>query len=214
MLVHTISFNVKGVTLKNEEGNDIQKEIKNILKEYKNNNYFDSLYGGYTNNDIKEMDLNISEYEGYSFPAKLVGDEYEGEECIKIYFKTYNDDYIHVGYAPKNTLAEISEWITKEGIKKEGKLEVIGGRYKHTEIIEEDYEEKEKIVTEELTYGLEITLNFYNDKIDNDYLKKQEAIKRKINKEQAIPYIIVGIVSIPFIWILYKIFSFFISLFN
>ncbi len=214
MLVHKISFKVKGVTFRNEEGKDIQKEIKDILKEYKNNDFFDSLYGGYTNNDIKEMDLDVSEYEGYSFPAKLVGNEYEGEECIKIYFKTYNDNYIHVGYVPKNNLDEISEWITKEGIKTEGILEVTGGRYKHSEIIEEDYEEKERIVTEELTYGLEITLNFYDDKIDNNYLKKQEKINKDINREKAIPYIIVGIVCIPFIWILYKIFSFFIWLFN
>ena len=214
MLVHTISFKVKGVTFKNEEGKDIQKEIKSILKEYKNNDYFDSLYGGYTNNDIKEMDLDVSEYEGYSFPAKLVGDKYEGEDCIKIYFKTYNDDYIHVGYAPKDNLDEISEWITKEGIKTEGRLEVTGGKYKHSEIIEEDYEEKERIVTGELTYGLKITLNFYDDKIDNDYLKKQEKMKRNVNREKVIPYIIIGIISIPFIWILYKIFSFFIWLFS
>lgn len=214
MLVHTITFKIKGVTFKNEEGNDIQKEIKDILKEYKNNDYFDSLYDGYTNNDIKEMNLDVSEYEGYSFPAKLVGDEYKGEDRIKIYFKTYNDDYIHVGYAPKDNLNEISEWITKEGVKTEGRLEVTGGRYKHSEIIEENYEEKERIVTEELTYGLKIILNFYDDKIDSDYLKKQEETKRDINREKAIPYIIIGIICIPFIWILYKIFSFFIWLFE
>ena len=83
MLVHKINFKVKGVTFKNEDGKDIQKEIIKILKEYKKNEYFDSLYGGYTNKEIKEMDLNVSEYEGYQFPAKLVGDEYDGEECLK-----------------------------------------------------------------------------------------------------------------------------------
>ena len=40
------------------------------------------------------MDLNVSEYEGYKFPAKLVGDEYNGEDCFKIYIKTYNDNYV------------------------------------------------------------------------------------------------------------------------
>lgn len=214
MLVHTISFKVKGVTFKNEEGKDIQKEIKNILKEYKHNDYFDKLYGSYTNKEIQEMDLNVSEYEGYYFPAKLVGDEYEGKDCIKIYFKTYNDNYIHIGYVPENDLETISEWITKEGIKTEGRLEVTGGRYKHLEIIEEDYEEKERIVTEELTYGLKIILNFYDDKIDSDYLKKQEEIKRNINREKVIPYIIIGIISIPFIWLFYKIVSFLFWLFD
>ena len=88
MLIHSISFKVKGTTFKNEENKDIQKEIKKVLKEYKENDYFDELYGGYTNKEIKEIDLNISEYEGYLFPAKLVGDEYNKEDCLKIYFKT------------------------------------------------------------------------------------------------------------------------------
>ena len=63
MLIHSISFKVKGTTFKNEENKDIQKEIKKVLKEYKENDYFDELYGGYTNKEIKEIDLNISEYE-------------------------------------------------------------------------------------------------------------------------------------------------------
>lgn len=214
MLVHRIDFKVKGVTFKNEEGKDIQKEIKRILKDYKRNDYFDSLYGGYTNSEIKEMDLNVSEYEGETFPVQLVGDEYNNEECLKIYFKTYGDEYVHVGYAPKEKLAEISEWLSKEELKVDGKLEVVGGKYKHTEIYEEDYEEKERIVVEELTYGLEITLNFYDNKIDSDYLKRQEETKKDIKKEKTIPYIIMGIICIPFIWILYKTFSFFIWLFN
>ena len=58
MVVKTIEFNVAGVTFKNKEGKDIQKEIKRVLKEYKQNDYFDELYGGYTNKEIKEMDLD------------------------------------------------------------------------------------------------------------------------------------------------------------
>lgn len=214
MLVHTMSFKVKGVTFKNEENNDIQKEIKKILKEYKSNGYFDKLYGGYTNNEIKEMDLNVSEYEGYSFPARLVGDEYKGKDCVKIYFKTYNNEYIHVGYAPKENLDEIAKWITKVGIKTEGKLEIIGGKYKHSEIYEEDYEEKEEIVTEELTYGLEVTLYFYDNVPPPSYQRKTHNNKQKINIEKVIPYIIIGIVSIPAIFLLYRTFSFFICLFS
>lgn len=167
MLLNSIEFRVVGVTFENEEGKDVQKEIRKILNEYKRNDYFDELYGGYTNSEIKEMDLNISEYEGYDFPAKLVGDQYNGEECIKIYFKTYNNEYIHVGYTPKESLNEVIEWLTKEDITVKGTLEVVGGKYKYCEIYEEDYEEKERIGTKELTYGLEVTLNFYNNKENN-----------------------------------------------
>lgn len=164
MLLKRMVFRVSGVTFKNEEGKDIQKEIIKVLNEYKANNYFDELYGGYTNSEIKEMDLNVCQYEGYKFPAKIAGDEYNGENCFKIYFKTYNDDYIHIGYAPKKNLEELTEWLTKENVKVKGNLSIVGGKYKYCELYEEDYEEKERVAIKELTYGIEIQLDFY----DND----------------------------------------------
>lgn len=213
MLVHEISFKVKGVTLKNEDGKDIQKEIKNILKEYKDNDYFESLYGGYTNSEIKEMDLNVSEYEGEIFPVKLVGDEYNHDECLKVYFKTYNDEYVHVGYAPKDKLEELSNWLTKENLKINGKLEVVGGKYKHSEIYEEDYKEKERVVIEELTYGLEVTLEFSNKQIKkciNETLEDDTKIngKKEQNRLNITVAIIIIIIATPFIWLFWKILSF------
>ena len=194
MLVKQISFKVKGVTFQNEDNEDIQKEIKRILKEYKNNGYFDELYGGYTDKEIVEMDLNVSEYEGYSFPVKLVGDEYNGEDCLKIYFKTYDDKYVHVGYAPKEKINDISEWISKKDLRIDGKLNIVGGKYKYAEIYEEDYEEKERVVKQELTYGIEITLSFYDSKIEPKYQEEQERIK-KIEKEMKIGKIIGQLVT-------------------
>lgn len=207
MQIHKIVFKVKGVTFKNEEGKDIQKGIKGILKEYKKNDFFDKLYGGYTNKEIIEYDLNVSEYENVKLPAKLVGDEYNGEECLKIYLKTYFDDYFHVGYAPKENLNEISEWLTREDLKCDGYMEIIGGKYKHSEIQEnEEYEEVEKVVIEELTYGLEVTLTFYNDEIDPEIEKRreeEEKRKKKIEKNiligEMIQIIIVAMIVIPFI---------------
>lgn len=217
MLIHTISFNVKGVTFKNEEGEEVQEEIKKILKGYKDNDYFDSLYGGYTNSEIKEMDLNVSEYEGERFPVKLVGDEYNNEECLKIYFKTYDNKYIHVGYAPKENLDEISDWLNKDNLNVNGTLEVIGGKYKHTEIYEEDYEEKERVITEELTYGLKIVLEFYDKQVSEQYLKMKES-EEKIKEEQRRNNIILGIIIItiliPFVWIFFKIINFINYLFE
>lgn len=183
MLLHSIEFKVAGVTYENEEGRDIQKEIKKILNEYKRNDYFDELYDGYTNSEIKEMDLHVSEYEGCKFPAKIVGDEYKGEECFKIYFKTYNDEYVHIGYSPKDSIEELIEWLSKENIKVDGTLEIIGGKYKYCELYEEDYEEKERVATKELTYGIKILLKFYSK---NEGNKKDELteVLDKLNKEQ------------------------------
>ena len=206
MLVKSINFNVKGVTFENEDKRDVQKEIKKILKEYKNNDYFEKLYGGYTNSEIKEMDLNIGEYEGYEFPAKLVGDENDGEECFKIYLKTYNDDYVHVGYAPKDMIDELKEWLTKNNLKIQGKAKIIGGKCKHCEIYEEDYEEKERVAIIELTYGIEITLYFYDDKTNPEYIKMQEQ-KEKIQKGQKIEEIIKVIIYLIIISIGLWLFS-------
>lgn len=211
MLIHTINFNVKGVTFKNEEGKEVQGEIKNILKGYKDNDYFDSLYGGYTNSEIKEMDLNVSEYEGKAFSVKLIGDMYNNEECLKVYFKTYNDEYVHVGYAPKDKLKEISEWLNKKDLKVDGKLEVVGGKYKHTEFYEEDYEEKEKVVIEELTYGLQIVLNFYDEQVSPEYIKMKEEenkIKNQQNIEKNISIAVYLIVIGVLFWIFSKLWSF------
>lgn len=182
MLVHKIDFRVAGVTFENEDGKDIQKEIKRILNEYKKNNYFDELYGGYINSEIIEMDLNVSEYEGYKFPAKLVGDEYNGEDCFKIYIKTYNDNYVHIGYAPKDNVNELAEWLSKEDLTIDGNLEITGGKYKYCEIYEEDYEEKEKVETKELKYGGVVTLTFCDNQISPDFINKQK--EREIEKEK------------------------------
>lgn len=184
MLLKRMVFKVAGVTFKNEDGKDIQKEIIKVLNEYKNNNYFDELYGGYTNPEIKEMDLNVCQYEGYKFPAKIVGDEYNGENCFKIYFKTYNDDYIHIGYAPKKNLEELTEWLTKENINVKGTLSIVGGKYKYCELYEEDYEEKEKVVTKELTYGIEIQLDFYDSNYETTLTQILEKYGETLPDEQ------------------------------
>lgn len=230
MLLNSINFKVTGVTFKNEEGKDVQKEIKRILNEYKKNDYFGDLYGGYTNSEIKEMDLNISEYEGYKFPTKIVGDEYNGEDCLKIYFKTYNDEYVHIGYAPKNILSELEKWLTKEDIKIDGTLEVIGGKYKYCELYEEDYEEKERVATKELTYGMEISINFYGERIEDKdelsdvlkELKKEEKnenssykdVKSEVEKVNRIENIIQIIVWSIIVVVGFFIFSKFYSFIN
>ena len=187
------------------------------MKEYKNNDYFDKLYGGYTNKDIIEMDLNVSEYEGYSFPAKLVGDEYNGEDCLKVYFRTYNDEYVHVGYAPQEELEEIAEWITKKDIKIEGNLSIVGGKYKYLETYEEDYEEKERVAKEELTYGIEVTLNFYNNEVEpkvQKYQEEHEKAIKSIERSKTIEKIVSALFIIGGIWIFSMIIAFINNLFS
>ncbi len=92
MLVDVLTFNVKGTIFKNEENEDIQKCIKRVLKEYKENGCIDKeeLYGGNSAKDIKEYDMNVSEYEGISFGGKIELSMFKNEPAFKVYISTYD----------------------------------------------------------------------------------------------------------------------------
>ena len=175
MFVSGISFNVRGTTFKNEDGIDIQKGIKQVLKEYKENGYItkEDLYNGYSNTDIKEMDLNVSEYEDIEFGGRIKKDTYKGEICYKVYiskiygidensfvsmnFNDIDDNYFHIGYVPKEDLEELNKILEDENAKKyRVSIKITGGKYKHSRY--DTYEDKEKIEINELTYGFETTV--------------------------------------------------------
>ena len=232
-----MEFKVKGMTFKNEEGKDIQSLIKKELRELQDNDLIEEKYEGYTNSEIKEMDLNVQEYSDVSFNVKVQEDIFEGKTCVKIYIEKNDGNYIHVGYLPQKLLKQYMQ--LKEGSNKiTGIAELIGGRYKHCRYYEDDYEEKAEIETVNLDYGLLVKLYLRNNNEQNiktqinqdtkreksntydsseqnlNYLKTKKDISKEINKQNIITYLIVVIISIPFIWILYKILSFFIWLFN
>lgn len=231
-----MEFKVKGVTFENEDGKDIQKIIKKELRELQENGLIGEKYEGYSNSEIKEMDLNVQEYSDVSFNVKVKEDVFEEKACVKIYIEKLDGDYVHVGYMPKKLLKEYNQF-KHDGDEIIGVAELTGGRYKHCIYYEEDYEEKEEVETVELDYGLLVKLNIENHKMSEQQEKKQRKtgieriykeittnsfqedgkkknINKKKNSERAIPYIMIGIICIPFIWILYKIFSFFIWLFE
>lgn len=244
MFLDGMSFNVRGTTFKNEDGIDIQSGIKKVLNKYKEEGYIEKedLYSGYTNSEIKEMDLNVSEYEDIEFGGRIKKDIYKGEECYKVYiskiygidentfvnmdFQESYEDYFHIGYVPKEDVKELDKILRSNNAKKyRVSIKIVGGKYKHC--VYDDYEDKEKVDTETLTYGFEVTV--YTDdginKVEQTEKEKQEEkVVLKDNNENnlkikngeslsfiisAIGYIIMAIVALPFIWIIYTIFSLF-----
>lgn len=178
MFVNGTIFKVKGSTFKNENKQDIQEEIKQLLNEYKEAEIVkkDELYGGYTNQEIKEMDLNVSEFEDIEFGGKIVESQYNGEICYKVYISRiygkdkfefwnikdiYNTDgnYLHIGYVSKEDIEDVKKILQQENaVKYNVTIKVLGGKYKHS-YLDDSYEEK--IKTETLTYGFEC--NIYTD---------------------------------------------------
>lgn len=173
-----MEFKVKGVTFENEEGKNIQKIIKSEIRELKEDGLIYEEYEGYTNAEIKDMDLNVQQYSDVTFNVKLEEDIFQEKPCVKIYIETNDREYIHVGYMPKNLLKEYAK-LKKYAISIDGIARLTGGKYKHCEYYEnDDYEEVAQIETTELDYGLIVTLyieeakfcQFCGEKIAKDSL--------------------------------------------
>lgn len=173
----TLNFNVKGVTFENEEGKDIQKEIRKIFLEYERNECFEK-YSGYSNAEIKELQLEVAEFEDAEVEMTLKEDTYQGKPCIKIYVKKYDDTYCHVGYMPKGLVKTYLKW-EKNFKHVKSDIKLVGGKIKQ---LEYDYiTEKDKVEIVELEYGFEVELILYND--ENKFKEQVEQNKQKAIKE-------------------------------
>lgn len=175
-----LNFNVKGVTYENEEGKDIQKEIRKIFLEYEKNGCFEK-YGGYTNSEIKEMGIEVSEFEDANIEMKLEEDTYENKPCIKIYIKKYDNTYCHIGYMPKGL---VRKYLKLKKFFKNMKMSInlVGGKIK--QLGYDYYTDKEKVETVELTYGFEVELILYNDekKFQDQVEKNKHKAIEELNK--------------------------------
>lgn len=159
-LLHTKNYKLSGVTFQNEEGKDIQEEIKKILREYVSNGLIekDDMFCGYTNSDIKDMDIIVSQYEDIPFGCKLKKDTFEDKPCVKVYIKRADDTYTHIGYIPKKN-KQIQEVIdilnTYDSITLI--LYITGGKMKRCRVeTDDEYNEKFYVETIDLTYGFEL----------------------------------------------------------
>lgn len=137
-------FNVAGVTF-----GDRQARIKNIAKEVRSWCDRSDLYGGYTNKEIYEMVLNVSELEGVDVGLIEINEAvYEDQRA---YVVQYKDEIL--GYVPKDRVEELHQLLEKHK-NVEMRSFIVGGKCKSV-----NYDE-DKVVIEELTYGIEISLKF------------------------------------------------------
>ncbi len=165
-----MNFKVAGITSENEDRKDIQTLIDRDLKKQYKEGLIDEKYEGYTNSEIKEMDLNVPEFSNITYDVIVKEDTFNDEKCAKVYIKNYEGNLVHIGYIPKKQLKEYfneKEIYNSNKNKSEitGTAELTGGKYKYCELYEEDYVEKERVEIKELSYGLNVTL-FYNNKED------------------------------------------------
>ncbi len=171
-IYENLKFNVNGVTFENEEGKDIQNEIRKICLEYERNGCFEK-YGGYTNQEIKEFVNEVSEFEDLQMEMDLKEDTFEEKTCIKIYIKRYDNSYCHIGYMPKGLVKNYLK--LKKNFKQIKKnINLVGGKVK--QLVYDDETDKDKIEIIDLIYGFEVELIFYNN---------EDKFKKEVEKNKA-----------------------------
>lgn len=162
-------YKIAGVTYENEEGKNIQTLIKKIINEYVKAEEItkDDMYLGYSNSEIKEFDLEVSQYEDIVFNAKIEEAVFDNKPCVKVYMQRADKEtYTHVGYIPNkyNQIEEVLDIMKNNQIIKVY-LNVVGGKIKTCEIEEDDeYNEHYYIETSTLDYGLRLFIEYENTK--------------------------------------------------
>jgi hypothetical protein len=158
--LEVFEFKVAGVTAKNEGKQDIQKLLRKQGKLYAEENGY-QLYGGYKNKEIIEDNLEVVEFEELSFTQHEISfvpeptNEYDSN-AIKVYIK-YDDVPVHIGYVPKKDNVELKGILDEEDVRR-FEARYVGGKIKSVDYDEE--EDKDIVVIEELTLGVEIKV-FY-----------------------------------------------------
>jgi hypothetical protein len=154
-------FNVAGVTAKNENKKDIQKLLKQQGKLYAAENGID-LYGGFKNKEIIDDDLEVSEFEDVEFSKEELlfipdpTNEYD-LNAIKVFIDFDGEQPLHIGYVPKNKNVEFRKILDHEDVRRI-EATYVGGKIKSVDY--DDEKDKDVVVTDELTLGVEIKV-FY-----------------------------------------------------
>ena len=155
-------------------GNEQVRFVDEWLKLSKENGF--ELYGGFSNKEIIEDDLEVSEFEDIFFTKQEVSfvpeptNKYDSN-AIKLYIN-FDEAPIHIGYVPKKDNIKVKSILENEDIRR-FEVRFVGGKIKS---VDYDYEkDKDVIVIDEVTLGIEVEIYFIKkEKKDNDVLLETE----------------------------------------
>lgn len=138
----TYSFNVAGTTFNNG-----QTKLKSLANEYLESN---DAYDGYTNKEIEENGptYQVSVGGGYEITLEPDLDNKYDKNAIMV----IHDELGPIGYVPKESIRKVKDVLNTNNYKLE--WELVGGRVKEYD------DDDEKVVTNELNYGINITLSY------------------------------------------------------
>lgn len=157
--VKRYTFLVKGTFTKER-----QREIKMLVKQLKDEDYFYEAYEGLKPKEIKDdyFGQPIYEYGGCSLPKGKIEEENDNphdKNALKAFVSNLNGDYIHIGYVPKELCEEIREMKDKYEHYVGAGLE--GGKYKMAEF--DEYGDEKIKTYNDKEYGIELCVSFWEE---------------------------------------------------
>lgn len=152
----TMKFNVAGVTYKNEANKDIQALIRKSAKQHLLD-YDLKTYGGYTNRQILEDDMEVSEFEDVTLYKEHIRFEEDpanpyDPNAIKVYLTFVEGEEHHFGYVPKAKNERVKKILDTKDVQKIH-ARVIGGKVKQA-----DYDEV--ITDDSSSLGVRIEIHY------------------------------------------------------
>lgn len=145
----TITFNVAGVTKKNDQGKDIQKLIRELIEDELASS---EPYDGLTNKEILEdyYDERVYEYTDL-YGTDEIYFEFEPDNPYDSNAIKVMHEYIdHIGYVPREYNKQVGQIIRNGNYDIE--WEIVGGKYKYVDELED------KVKTQKDNYGVKIKL--------------------------------------------------------
>lgn len=158
----TISFNVAGVTYENDKNQDIQLLLRRIGREISKDEDIQA-YGGWTNKEIIENGYEVFEFEDVEFGEYIYFEKEPDNEfdknAIKVMVRMSNGKKYHIGYVPKKGKVNIEVGkLLDENLIDDTSAQFVGGKIKEVEY--DDEKDKDVVVVNEITLGVEITLYY------------------------------------------------------
>ncbi len=144
----SFSFNVVGISKKNDQGDNIQKLIREFVKDQIEFSGED-VYEGMSNKEILEDGVDVFEVDlGDYGDIELIPEPDNPYDPNAI--KVIHEDIGHIGYVPKESTQKVKSVLDKDY---EVEWKLVGGKKKYV-----DYDE-DKVKTETLHYGMVIDIS-------------------------------------------------------
>ncbi len=147
-LLYTTTFHVSGISYREE---NLLKVLRNGTKVGEINK-FEGLSRKERIQTCQEFGISIGEYTNESIDVKFNCTQFNGKDAIEVLANDYNNNYILIGYVPKEKIRELITYLDKKVLIW---ATIVGGKQVY-------FNEDEEDNIEELNLGVELLVKIFD----------------------------------------------------